>query len=68
MHERKHHLRKYEDTANSLLKRDTFEYKSWIDNEVFDIGDVRKFKPKNFVTGRWVVAIKSDKQGNFLRA
>ena len=44
------------------------EWKSWIDNEVFDLVDMRKFKPKNYVTGRWVLTIKTDKQGNILRA
>ena len=44
------------------------EKKSWIDNEVFDLVDMRKFKPKNYVSGRWVPTIKTDKQGNFLRA
>ena len=29
---------------------------------------LRKFKSRNYVTGRWVLAIKIDKQGNFLRA
>ena len=44
------------------------EWKSWIDNEVFDLVDLRRFKPKNYVTGRWVLAIETNKQGNFLRA
>ena len=44
------------------------EYKSSIDNEVFDLVDLRKFKPKNYVRGRWVLTIKIDKQGNILRA
>ena len=44
------------------------EWKSWIDTEVFDLVDLRKVKPKNHVTGRWVLTIKTDKQGNFLRA
>ena len=44
------------------------EYKSWIDNEVFDLIDMRKVKPKNCMTGRWVLTIKTDKQGNLLRA
>ena len=43
------------------------EWKSWIDNEVFDLVHL-KVKPKNYVTGRWVLTIKTDKQGNFLRA
>ena len=29
---------------------------------------MRKYKPKNYVTGRWVLTIKTDKQGNFLGA
>ena len=44
------------------------EYKSWVDNEVCDLIGMRKVKPKNYVTGRWVLTIKTDKQGNFLRA
>ena len=44
------------------------ECKPWVDNEVFDLIDMRKFKPRNFLTGRWVLTIKTDKQGNFLRA
>ena len=44
------------------------EWKSWIDNEVFDLADLRKVKPKNCVTGQWVLTIKTDKQGNVLRA
>ena len=43
------------------------ESKSWIDNEVFDLVDLRKFKTKNYVTGRSVLTSKTDKQGNFLR-
>ena len=34
----------------------------------FDLVDLRKFKPKNYVTGRWLRTIQTDKQGNFLRA
>ena len=44
------------------------EWKSWIDNEVFDLVYMRKFKPKSYVTGRLVLTIKTDKRGNFLRA
>ena len=44
------------------------EWKSWSDNEVFDLVNLRKVKPKNYVTGRWVLTIKTDKQGNFFRA
>ena len=44
------------------------EWKSWVDNEVVDTVDLRTFKPKDSVTGRLVLTIKTDKQGNFLRA
>ena len=44
------------------------EWKSWIDCEVFDLVDMKKFKPKIYVTRRWVLTIKTDKQGTFLRA
>ena len=44
------------------------EYRSCIDNEVFDLIDMRKFTQRNYVTGRWVLTIKTDKQGNFLKA
>ena len=60
---KKHQLRKYEAAE---AKR--FESKSWVDVEVFDLIDMRKVKPKSYVTGRWVLTIKTDKQGNFLKA
>ena len=43
------------------------EYRSWVDNEVFDLIDIRKFKPRTYVTRRWALTIKTDKQGNFIR-
>ena len=43
------------------------EYKSLVDNEVFDLVDLRKVKPRNYVTGRWVLTIMTDKQGNFFQ-
>ena len=58
MHERKYQPRKYEDTA---------KWKSRIDNEVFDLVDMRKLKPKSYVTRQWVLTVKTDKQG-FVRA
>ena len=67
VHEKKRQPRKFEDTTSSLLNRKHLEWKSWIDSEVFDLVDLRKFNPKNYVTGRWVLTIKTDKQGNFLR-
>ena len=44
------------------------EYKSCVDNEVFDLVYLRKVKSRNYITGRWVLPIKTDKQGNFLKA
>ena len=44
------------------------EYKFCVDNEVVDLNDMRKVKPRNYVSGRWVLTIKTDKQGNFLKA
>ena len=43
------------------------EYQSWLDNKVFDLVDVRKLKVRNYVTGRWVLTIKRDKDGAFLK-
>ena len=40
------------------------EYKSWVDNEVFDLVDLRQVKPRIYATGRWVLAINTDEQGN----
>ena len=39
------------------------EWKSWFDNEIFDLVDLRKFIPKNYLNGRWVPTIRTDKQG-----
>ena len=44
------------------------EYRSWVDNEVFDLAYPAKVKPRNYVTGRWVLTMKTEKQGNFLKA
>ena len=51
-----------------FARAEHLEWKSSLENDVFDFIDLRKFKPKNFVTSRWVLTIESDKQGNFLRA
>ena len=42
-------------------------YRSWLDNKVFDLIDLRKGRPKIYVTRRWVLTIKTDKQGNLLK-
>ena len=41
------------------------DMKSWKDNDVFDLVDLRKFPPNNFVTGRWVLTVKRDGNGFF---
>ena len=41
------------------------EIKSWLDNQVYDLIDVRKSQPKNYVTGRWVLTLKKTKEGQF---
>ena len=41
------------------------EYKSWVDLEVFDLIDTRKVTVRNYVTGRWVLTVKRNKEGIF---
>ena len=41
------------------------EYESWLEHDVFELVDLRKVKPKNFVQGRWVLTIKRRKDGSF---
>ena len=57
-------LRKYRHQFDEAKK---LEHQSWIDNDVFDLVDLRKHHAKNFVTGRWVLTIKCDRQGTFLK-
>ena len=51
--------------ARMFIEARSAEIKSWFDNDVFDLVDIRKFKPKNFVTGRWVLTVKRDRDGKF---
>ena len=37
------------------------EIKSWQDNNVYEIIDIRKHKIKNYITGRWVLTVKINK-------
>ena len=53
--------------AKQFLDAKKAEYQSWVDNDVFDIVDMRKIKTRNWVTGRWVLTVKRDKDGNFLK-
>ena len=43
------------------------EYKSWVDNDVFELVDLSKIKCKSFVRGRWVLTVKRDKDGKFVK-
>ena len=45
-----------------LVEAKNPENKSWNDNEVFDLVDLRKVKPRKYVTGRWVLTNKTDKK------
>ena len=51
--------------AKQFLEAKKAECQSWIDNEVFDLVDMRKTKVRSIVAGRWVLAVKKDKNGNF---
>ena len=42
-------------------------HKSWVDNDVYDIVDMSKHPPNNFVKGRWVLTVKRDKDGKFVK-
>ena len=68
VHKKKRQPRKYENTSSILLERNTSSGHRGLTMRVFDLVDLRKFKPKNYATGRWVFTIKTDKQGNVLRA
>ena len=68
VHEKKRQPGKYENTSSSLLERNTSSGNRGLTMRVFDLVDLRKFKPKNYVTGRWVLTLETDKQGNVLRA
>ena len=50
-----------------FLEAKLLECKSWLDNEVFDLVDASKIHVRNWVTGRWVLTLKRDKDGNFLK-
>ena len=41
------------------------EYESCKENEVFELVDTRKVHCRHWVTGRWVLTVKRDKDGNF---
>ena len=49
-----------------FLEAKLLQRKSWLDNEVFALVDTRRNPVRNWVTGRWVLTIKRDTDGNFL--
>ena len=53
--------------AKQFLEAKQAERKSWFDNDVFELVDMRKLKIRNYVAGGWVLTVKKDKDGNFLK-
>ena len=51
--------------AKQFTEAKHVEHKSWRDSEASDLVDMREVKCKHFVTGRWVLTVKIDKDGNF---
>ena len=55
-------LRKY---AKEIKQAKLEEFRSFLDFTAMKYRDLRKHKIDNYVTGRWVLTIKIDKDGNF---
>lgn len=55
------------ELAKQFLEAKKAECQSWLDNEIFDLVDMRKLKVRNFISGRWVLATKRDKDGKFVK-
>ena len=55
-------LRKY---AKEIKQAKLEEFRSFLDFTAMKYRDRRKHKIDNYVTGRWVLTIKIDKDGNF---
>ena len=54
--------------AKQFAEAKQAEYKSWAEeNDIFEWVDLSKEKVQNFITGRWVLTIKRDKDGKFLK-
>ena len=68
MRERKHQPMKFEDTTNNLPKQNIRNTDLGLITIFFDLIDLRKVEPRSYVRGRWVLSIKTDTQGNFLKA
>ena len=55
------------ELVKQFLDAKKAECQSWLDNDVYDLVDMRKMQVKDFVSGRWVLTVKRDKDGNFLK-
>ena len=55
------------ELAKQFLEAKMAETQSWIDNDVYDLVDTRKLQVRNFVSRRWVLTLKRDKDGKFLK-
>ena len=54
--------------SKQFVKAKADEIASWRENGgAYDLVDMRKIKPQNYVTGRWVLTIKRDMNGNCVR-
>ena len=51
--------------AKQFAEAKKAEYESWRQNQVFELVDMRKTHPRNYVTGRWVLTIKRNHDGSF---
>ena len=51
--------------AKQFAEAKKLECTSWIENDVYDLVDMRTINCRNWVSGRWVLTIKRDKDGNF---
>ena len=49
-----------------FLEAKMSEHKSWVDNDVYDLVDMSKHPPNNFVKGRWVLKVKRNKRRKVL--
>eukprot|EP00971_Amphidinium_carterae_P324740 6454044-Amphidinium_carterae.1 len=56
------------DHSEAFAKAKRLEIQSWLDNDAYELVDLRKERVKNYVTGRWALTVRKDKDGNFKRA
>ena len=52
--------------AKQFMEAKLAEIKSWTkENDVYELVDMRNLKVENYITGRWVLTIKRNKDGQF---